>query len=80
MTRKTALYKAIEQLKTNEGNEEIIQKLKDLAMANPGPAIIILVNDMRQTWQLNSPYTISYSQRVQSEVKGIFGNERVVFK
>ena len=41
---------------------------------------IILVNDMRQTWQLNSPYTISYSQRVQSEVKGIFGNERVVFK
>ena len=59
---------------------EQIQKLKDLAMANPGPAIIILVNDMRQTWQLNSPYTISYSQRVQSEVKGIFGNERVVFK
>lgn len=57
-----------------------IQKLKDLAIDNPGPAIIILVNDLRQTWQFNSPYTISYSQRVQNEVKEIFGNERVVFK
>lgn len=35
MTRKTALYKAIEQLKTNEGNEEIIQKLKDLVSELP---------------------------------------------
>lgn len=59
---------------------EQIQKLKELALENPGPAIIILVNELRQTWQLNSPYTISYSQRVQNEVKNIFGNERVVFK
>ena len=57
-----------------------IQKLKNLAINNPGPAVIILVNDLRQTWQFHSPYTISYSQRVQNEVKDIFGNERVVFK
>ena len=31
MTRKTALHKAIEQLKGIEGNEEIIEKLEDLA-------------------------------------------------
>lgn len=61
-------------------SSEQIQKLKDLAIENPGPAIIILVNDLRQTWQFNSPFTISYSQRVQNEVKEIFGNEHVVFK
>ena len=31
MTRKTAVHKAIEQLKGIEGNEEIIEKLEDLA-------------------------------------------------
>ena len=62
-----------------EANSQI-QKLKELALENPGPANIILVNDARQTWQFNSPYQISYSQRVQKEVKAIFGHNNVVFK
>lgn len=35
MTRKTALHKAIEQLKKIKGNEEIIEKLQDLAEELP---------------------------------------------
>lgn len=62
-----------------EANSQI-QKLKELALENPGPANIILVNDARQTWQFNSPYQISYSQRVQKEVKSLFGHNNVVFK
>lgn len=57
-----------------------IENVKQLALDNFGPADIILVDRNRQTIQLDSPYTISYSYRVQQQLKEIFGQERVVFK
>lgn len=77
--KKDEITKCYVKIPDFETATELIQKLKDLAIENPGPASIILVNDARQTWLLNSPYTISYAQRVQNEVKAIFGNDRVVF-
>lgn len=57
-----------------------IEAIKQLALDNFGPAVIILVDKNRQTIQLDLPYTISYSHRVQQQLKEIFGYERVVFK
>ena len=57
-----------------------IENVKQLALDNFGPADIILVDRNRRTIQLDSPYTISYSYRVQQQLKEIFGQERVVFK
>ena len=57
-----------------------IENVKQLALDNFGPADIILVDRNRRTIQLVSPYTISYSYRVQQQLKEIFGQERVVFK
>lgn len=63
-----------------ERMDKQIKQLKQLALDNPGPARIILVVPQQQTWQLNAPYLISYSQRVQEEVRRIFGHKNVVFK
>lgn len=68
------------KLVSQQESTQQIQRLKQLALDNPGPAKIILVTDQRQTWQLNQPYVISYSQRVQEEVRRIFGHTNVVFK
>ena len=68
------------KLVSKQETDRQIQQLKQLALDNPGPAKIILVTDQRQTWQLNHPYVISYSQRVQEEVRRIFGHANVVFK
>lgn len=57
-----------------------IEQLKQMAIENNGPASIILVDRNRRTIQLDAPYTISYSYRVQQQVKEIFGESNVVFK
>ena len=57
-----------------------IEQLKQLAIENNGPSSIILVDKSRRTIQLDPPYMISYSYRVQQQVKEIFGESNVVFK
>lgn len=57
-----------------------VNAIKQLALDNPGPAQIILVDAQRQSFLLDKPYLISYSRRVQQEVKQIFGEENVIFQ
>lgn len=61
-------------------DKDKIDQLKSLALENSGPAAIILVDRNRRTIQLDPPYTISYSYRVQQQVKDLFGDLHVVFK
>ena len=57
-----------------------IQRLKEYATINSGPIQIILVDKDRKTWQLDMQYNISYAQRIQNELRQIFGSQNVVFK
>ncbi|XJS11571.1 DNA polymerase III subunit alpha [Aerococcaceae bacterium WGS1372] len=68
------------QVKDFEQSMNQIEQLKRLALENNGPATIILVDRHRQTIQLDPPFMISYSYRVQQQVSEIFGNSNVVFK
>ncbi len=60
--------------------EKAIEHLKQLALANPGPTIIILVDHNYRTIQLNAEYNISYSKNIQNKVREIFPHSQVVFQ
>lgn len=57
-----------------------IDSLKQLAQKHNGPVEVILVNEKRQTFQLDRAYWISYTADVINKVKQIFGHDHVVFK
>lgn len=68
------------QIKDFKEDSARINMLKQLALQYFGPASIVLVDKNRRTIQLDPPYTISYSHKVQQELKEIFGQANVVFK
>lgn len=57
-----------------------IDELKKLCIEEPGPTRIILVNSQKQSYQLDSPYLISFSRKTEEKIKQIFGYQNVIYK
>lgn len=64
----------------NAFSQEQFQILKDLALKNPGPATVILMDQNRNTFQLAPQYNIATSHRVIEELQGFFGYDNVVLR
>ncbi|MBG9979830.1 DNA polymerase III subunit alpha [Facklamia lactis] len=57
-----------------------IEALKTLALENPGPLEIFLVDPQRNAWQLDPQYNISAAKRIIQRLYEIFGNDNVFLK
>ncbi|MCR8968983.1 DNA polymerase III subunit alpha [Facklamia sp. 7083-14-GEN3] len=68
------------KLLDNASNQQLVEKLKDLAIENPGPLEVIMVDKNRNAWKLEATYNISMADRVVNELKVIFGDKNVYFK
>ena len=60
--------------------QEKFDYLKETALANPGPASVILVDQNKSTFQLAPQYNIATSNRLIEELKGFFGYDNVVLR
>ena len=61
-------------------NPQQVEALKALALENPGPLEIFLVDPQRNTWQLDQQYNISAAKRIIQHLYEIFGKENVFLK
>lgn len=68
------------QIDSLEKQQNNIKLLKEISNNNPGLSSIILVDNQRRTFKMDSQYNISHSYRVQNQLKEIFGNNQVVFQ
>lgn len=59
---------------------QVIETLKALALENPGPCPIIVVDKAKHSFQLDSAYQIGYNYRIQQAVKDKVAPYRVVFQ
>lgn len=59
---------------------QVIEKLKTLALENPGPCQIIVVDKDKHSFQLDSAYQIGYNYRIQQYLKDKLAPYRVVFQ
>lgn len=60
--------------------DQQFQALEALALANPGPLKIVMVDEQKRTWQLDDRYNISMAQRIQEDLVQIFGRDNVAYR
>ncbi|MGF3226176.1 DNA polymerase III subunit alpha [Facklamia sp. P12932] len=68
------------KLLAGASSQQLVEKLKALAVENPGPLEIIMVDANRNAWKLEALYNISMADRVVDELKALFGENNVYFK
>lgn len=61
----------------SQQNNSLVEAIKKLALDNPGPLAIIIVDDQRNAWQLSKDYHIAGSSRVVSELASLLGEENI---
>ncbi|MGX7106854.1 DNA polymerase III subunit alpha [Hutsoniella sourekii] len=57
----------------------LIEKVKRIILAHPGPSPVIIVDQAKNTIQLDHPYKVSYSDRTKSELYDLLGHSNVVY-
>lgn len=68
------------QIGNYERDRDKISKLKEIALSNPGPASIILVDREKNSFKLDNSFSIGYSNRVRELLTTLFGYQNVVYR